>query len=58
MAAKAKADGKTGIKAAEPVEFYISRVKASITNEAELDEFLEKLKTEMLKLLQDKDHYY
>lgn len=52
-AAKAKKDGKTDIIAAEPVEFYISRVKASITNEQELEEFLGKLKTDMLKLLQD-----
>lgn len=52
-AGKAIAAGKTGVKAAEPVEFYISRVKASITSEAELDDFLEQLKTDMLKLLQD-----
>lgn len=52
-AAKAKAAGKTGVRVAEPEEYYISRVKASITNEAELNEFLDKLKADMLKMLAD-----
>lgn len=50
--ATAKAGGKT-IQVAEPVEFYISRVKASISNEAELIDFLDKLKSDMLKLLSE-----
>ena len=53
QAADERAKGNSKSKAAEPVPFYISRVKASITNEAELNEFLDKLKTDMLKLLQE-----
>jgi len=51
-AATAKANGKS-IEVSEPVEFYISRVRASISNEAELNDFLTTLKTDMLKLLND-----
>jgi hypothetical protein len=51
--AEERAKGNQDYKAAEPVEFYISRVKASISNETELAEFLEKLKHDMLNLLHD-----
>lgn len=53
IAEENRANGGPDREAAEPVPFYISRVKASITNETELNEFLEKLETDMLKLLQE-----
>ncbi|MEO6670171.1 MAG: BREX system P-loop protein BrxC, partial [Ferruginibacter sp.] len=51
-ATAAKAKGKS-IVVSEPVEFYISSIRASISNETELNEFLDSLKTSMLKLLND-----
>jgi len=51
-AAADRAKGKEAVEVAEVVPFYISRVKASITSEAELADFLDKLKAEMLHLLQ------
>lgn len=52
-AAAERAKGNTSSKAAEPVSFYMTRVKASITNEEELNQFLVEVKSEMLKLLHE-----
>lgn len=53
IAKEEMAQGGPVREAAKPVPFYVSRVRASITNEAELSDFLEKVKADILKLLQE-----